>query len=167
MTTKIIFIDGPDVSGKSTLIKNMVDWLPWIRELNFNKGLTGLLRINTPSHFEILRVLLPNLSPGYTYIVDRCYFSNIVYDKVLRNEDAQPSIDFRKWCKENLKVLEILLDRDYINEDFNDDLIKVDKNTFNDVIDAYRAIEDVDYRGIILNSEVSKKKIEDLIYKFN
>ena len=44
---KIIFIDGPDVSGKTTLIKNSLKKYKNLKELNFNKGLTGLLRINT------------------------------------------------------------------------------------------------------------------------
>jgi len=176
LKTKIIFIDGPDVTGKTTLIENVVEFYNdvanWdedkplehyeIKELNFNKGLTGLLRINTPTHFEILRVLLPNLDPRYAYIVDRCFFSNIVYDKVLRNESADASQEFRVWCKNNLSVLEIILDRDYATEDFNDDLIKVNKETFNRVVDEYRKL-DVEHRYNILNNSENEQIVVDLI----
>ena len=76
---KIVFIDGPDGSGKTTLVKKILS-IPEIRgkELSFNKALDGLLRINKEEQFEVLRVLLPNLDPKYTYIMDRCYLSNIV-----------------------------------------------------------------------------------------
>ena len=166
MKTKIIFIDGPDVSGKTTLIKNELNKYKNLKELNFDKGLTGLLRINTQTHFEILKVLLPNLNPKYTYIVDRCYFSNIVYDKVLRDEDADPSYEFRHWCLKNLNILEIILDREYVNYDFNDNLISIDKNTFNKIIDEYRNLT-VKHKYNILNSDqFNYKKVQGLIKEF-
>ena len=136
--TKIIFVDGPDDSGKTTLIQNLKKRNPRLVELEFNKGLNGLLRINTDEHFEILKALLPNLCRENIYIVDRCYLSNIVYDQVLRGESAEPSYDFRDWCTNNLNFLEIILDRPYIREDFKDNLINININDFNEIIDAYR-----------------------------
>ena len=141
MKTKLIFVDGPDDSGKTTLIETLKSNLPnryGLTELKFNKGLNGLLRINTEEHFEILKSVLPHLCKENTYIVDRCYLSNIVYDQVLRNESAEPSYDFRDWCKENLDSIEIVLDRPYIKEDFEDNLININQNEFNEIIDAYR-----------------------------
>ena len=141
MKTKLIFVDGPDDSGKTTLIETLKSNLPnryGLTELKFNKGLNGLLRINTEEHFEILKSVLPHLCKENTYIVDRCYLSNIVYDQVLRNESAEPSYDFRDWCKENLDSIEIVLDRPYIQEDFQDNLININKDEFNEIIDAYR-----------------------------
>lgn len=163
---KIIFIDGPDVSGKTTLIKNSLNKYKKLKELNFNKGLTGLLRINTQTHFEILKVLLPNLDPKFTYIVDRCYFSNIVYDKVLRNEDADPSYEFRHWCHKNLKILEIVLDREYVNYDFEDNLISIDKDTFNKVIDEYRNLAVKHKYNILHSDQFNLKKVQNLIKEF-
>ena len=100
MKTKIIFVEGPDDSGKTTLIQTLKSTLPKsianrLVELEFNKGLNGLLRINTEEQFEILKSLLPNLCREKIYIVDRCYLSNIVYDRVLRGETAEASYDFR------------------------------------------------------------------------
>ena len=141
MKTKLIFVDGPDDSGKTTLIQTLKSNLPiryCLTELKFNKGLNGLLRINTEEHFEILKSILPHLCKENVYITDRCYLSNIVYDQVLRNESAEPSYDFRDWCKENLDSIEIVLDRPYIEEDFQDNLININKNEFNEIIDAYR-----------------------------
>ena len=163
---KIIFIDGPDVSGKTTLIKNSLKKYKNLKELNFNKGLTGLLRINTQTHFEILKVLLPNLDPKFTYIVDRCYFSNIVYDKVLRNEDASPSYEFRHWCLKNLKILEIVLDRKYVDYDFSDNLISMNKNTFNKVIDEYRNLNAKHNYNILTPEKYNLKKVQTLIKQF-
>ena len=161
---KIIFIDGADESGKTTLIKNLKQKFTYLKELQFDKGTEGLLRINTTTHFEILKTILPHLDPVYTYIVDRCYFSNIVYDKVLRNEDATPSHEFRHWCKKNLEVLEIILDRPYINDDFADNLIKINKKQFNAVIDEYRNLN-VKHRYNILHNKDSENIINNLITK--
>ena len=156
MKTKIIFVEGPDDSGKTTLIQTLKSTLPKsianrLVELEFNKGLNGLLRINTEEQFEILKSLLPNLCREKIYIVDRCYLSNIVYDRVLRGETAEASYDFRDWCKENLNSIEIVLDRPYIEEDFVDNLINIDQAQFNNIIDEYRKFDSYD---IINNPEL-------------
>ena len=73
MKTKLIFIDGPDDSGKTTLIETLKSNLPiryGLTELKFNKGLNGLLRINTEEHFEILKSILPHLCKENVYITD-------------------------------------------------------------------------------------------------
>lgn len=168
MKTKIIFIDGPDDSGKTTFIQTLKKTLPpaiggRLVELKFNKALGGLLRINKDDQFEILKTLLPHLCRENVYIVDRCYLSNIVYDKVLRGEATQPSLDFRDWCHENLTSIEIVLDRPYIEEDFADDLLTINKIQFNEIIDEYRKFDAID---IINNPELyslAHNKVEDLI----
>ena len=141
MKTKLIFVDGPDDSGKTTLIQTLKGTLPnmyQLTELKFNKGLNGLLRINTEEHFEILKSLLPHLCKQNVYIMDRCYLSNIVYDQVIRGESSEASYHFRDWCKENLDSIEIILDRPYIKEDFQDNLINISQSEFNEIIDGYR-----------------------------
>ena len=163
MKTKIIFVDGPDDSGKTTLIQKIKKDNPMVVELNFNKGLNGLLRINTDEQFEILKVLLPSLCRENIYIVDRCYLSNIVYDKVLRNESSNASYNFRDWCKENLNSIEVILDRPHIKEDFQDNLISCNKDQFNDIIDSYRMFGSCD---IINNPEAENyihNQIDDLV----
>jgi thymidylate kinase len=168
LKTKLIFIDGPDDSGKTTFIQTLKKTLPpalghRLVELKFNKGLGGLLRINRDDQFEILKALLPHLCRENIYIVDRCYLSNIVYDKVLRNEDSTSSLEFRDWCQENLTSIEIVLDRPYIEEDFADDLLSIDKKQFNEIIDEYRKFDAID---IINNPELyslAHNKVEDLI----
>ena len=146
MKSKIVFVDGPDESGKTTLIQTLKETLPRryaLTELKFNKGLNGLLRINTEEHFEILRAILPHLCKEKVYIMDRCYLSNIVYDGV-SGEDIDPSLKFRDWCKENLNSIEIILDRPYIKNHFEDNLISIDQSTFNEIIDKYRELGAID-----------------------
>ena len=146
MKTKIIFIDGADGSGKTSLIKRLktgFDGIPYrfaddLVELKFNKATGGLLRINDETHFEIMKTLLIHLPKDKVYIVDRCYLSNMVYDKVLREDDAIPSHEFRSWCLENLDSEEIVLDRDEVTEDYEDDLIAMEKEVMNWVIKEYR-----------------------------
>ena len=156
---RIIFIDGPDGSGKTTLVKKILDIEEMrARELSFNKGLCGLLRINKEEQFEILRVLLPNLAPDYTYVMDRCYLSNIVYDGV-SGEDIEPSLSFRDWCNDYLDSVEIILDRPHIETHFEDDLVSIDKVTFNEIIDEYRDLGAVD---IINNPELEEEIFDNL-----
>ena len=135
---KIIFIDGPDDSGKTTLVKKILDIKEFrVKELSFNKALDGLLRINKEDQFEILRVLLPNLDPNYVYVMDRCYLSNIVYDGV-SGEDIEPSLEFRDWCNNNLDSVEIILDRPHIETHLEDNLVSIDKVTYNEIINELK-----------------------------
>ena len=62
----------------------------------------------------------------------------MVYDKVLREDDALPSYEFRSWCIENLDSVEIVLDRNEVTEDYEDDLIAMNKEVMNWVIKEYR-----------------------------
>ena len=159
---KIVFIDGPDVSGKTTLVKKLLDNPDFnFKELVFDKGLGGLLRINKEEQFEILRSLLPNLNPVYIYIMDRCYLSNMVYDGI-SGEDIEPSLEFRDWCKDYVDSIEIMLDRPYIKTDFEDDLVTIDKITFNEIIDEYRILGSVD----IINNPELEEEIFDMLYKW-
>lgn len=137
MQPKFIILDGPDGSGKTTLAKKLEK--SGARMFKYPKRLNNgdLFRINTESHFEILRMTLPYFGPG-VYVTDRFYLSNIVYDKILRDEDITASLNFRSWFVENMDVTEVILTRPKIKTDFEDDLLKMPKETFNSIIDEYR-----------------------------
>ncbi len=170
MKTKIIFIDGADGSGKTSLIKRLIsgfDGLPnryanCLIELKFNKATGGLLRINDETHFEIMKALLVHLPKDKVWIIDRCYLSNMVYDKVLREDDALPSLEFRDWCKDNLDSIEIVLDRDEVTEDYEDDLIAMNKEVMNWVIKEYRQYTEMPK---YLNRKDGRILVNDDVYK--
>lgn len=134
---RFIIIDGPDGSGKTTLAEKFVQ--AGAKMFKYPKRLSNgdLFRMNTESHFEILRMTLPYFEHGI-YVTDRFYLSNCVYDKIFRDEDISASLAFREWIKDNLDVMEIILTRPKIEEDFEDDLIKMPKDTFNSIIDEYK-----------------------------
>ena len=173
MKTRLIFIEGPDGSGKTTLINRLKDGkdglsnrhAQMLTELKFNKATGGLLRMHDETHFEMLRTLLPKLDKKKVYIVDRCYISNLVYDRVLRSDQASQSYKFREWVKENCDVLEIVLDRPYIEDDFEDDLLDVSQNDFNKIIDEYRRYYGaVDLINIPSHYETIKHNVLEMFY---
>ena len=90
--------------------------------------------------------------------MDRCYLSNIVYDGV-SGEDIEPSLSFRDWCNDYLDSVEIILDRPHIETHFEDDLVSIDKVTFNEIIDEYRDLGAVD---IINNPELEEEIFDNL-----
>ncbi len=180
MKTKIIFIDGADGSGKTSLIDRLINGFDGIPnrfaedliELKFNKATGGLLRINDETHFEIMKTLLIHLPKDKVYIVDRCYLSNMVYDKVLREDDALPSYEFRSWCFNNLDCDEIVLDRDEVTEDYEDDLIAMNKEVMNWVIKEYRQYSTMPKylirkgNKIIVNDDVYQEVYDIVMEKF-
>lgn len=153
MNNKIKFIcfEGPDMAGKSTFIdfltnpkhkdQDLKEWeshYPFV-EIKFNKVLPSgeLLRINTEKDFELLFTSWRYLDPNNIYILDRFVLSNLVYDKVFRGESTIVSGRAYKQFKNEFDVLEIILTRDHVTEDFLDDKIVIPKDKFNAVIDEY------------------------------
>lgn len=140
MNTKFIIIDGPDDSGKTTLMEELGKF-PYVSLFKYPKKIDGeLFKISTKNDFEILKMCYPLFDNVNTYVIDRAYMSNIVYDSILRNEDTGPSVEFRKWFKDNFKVCEIILTRNKINKTFEDDNIKIESSKFNEIIDMYETI---------------------------
>lgn len=141
MKTKFIIFDGADECGKSTLIQELVDThSETVKEIKFNKTMPSgaLLRINTEKDFEILFSMFDLLDQSKVYLLDRFMVSNLVYDKVFRGEDTSVSEYYYKEFKEWFDVLEIFVSRPEVQDDFEDDRIKMSKDQFNDVIREYK-----------------------------
>ena len=139
--TKFIVFDGPDNSGKSTLIQEIAStYQDRVVEVKFNKTTPSgaLLRINTEKDFEILFSAFDLFEKSRTYLLDRFIVSNLVYDKVFRNEDTSISEYYYKEFKERFDVLEVFVSRPPAQADFIDDRIKMSKDQFNKIIDEYK-----------------------------
>lgn len=142
----IVAIEGPDNSGKTTLIQHLVE----------NEGFTliefpkktseGLFTIVTRSEVAIFETLLEHLDPTKKYVLDRCFLSNMVYyiyrkhhNKSFIIKENQES--FNNYVKDLIKLrskcLVVGLTRNRLGEDFEDDLIKLSKDEFNDIISVY------------------------------
>lgn len=139
MKPRFIIIDGPDEAGKSTLINSLINSYNCIPFKYPKKVKNELFKINSYNDFEIVKMFLHMINPGI-YVSDRFYFSNIVYDSILRNEDTTPSIEFRKWVLENFDVLEIILTRNRLDTDFTDNNISIPKHEFNMIIQQYESL---------------------------
>ena len=136
--TKFIVFDGPDSAGKSTMIRDLAR-MDNVKEIKFLKTLPSgnLLRINTEKDFELLFSMFDLLDKDITYVLDRFVVSNLVYDKVFRNEDISVSTFYHQEFLKRFSVLEMFLTRDHIKTDFEDDRIKMSSSKFNEVINEY------------------------------
>jgi hypothetical protein len=176
---KFICFEGPDMAGKSTFIdfltnpKYKAELMPGeshypFKEIKFNKVLPSgeLLRINTEKDFELLFTSWKHLDPNNIYILDRFILSNLVYDKVFRGESTAVSEMANTKFKNEFDVLEIILTRDYIHQDFLDDKITIPKDKFNAVIDEYKKYG-IYYHVVKHNVAGTKVDAIDEIAKFD
>jgi len=136
---KFIIIDGPDDAGKTTLVGKLLRWYPKFKEIKFERRNNDntKFRIQSANEFQIVEKLLPHLNSNYTYVLDRFYLSNMVYDKALNRAPDGQSERFREWFLDTFKVLEIILTRNKISEDFEDDQVSATNEQFNTIIDLY------------------------------
>lgn len=143
---KILVLEGVDATGKSTLIKNIFSdrrcRTGAIRQLTFPKVLPSgaLLRINDEKSFELLLTMFYHLDRQVTYVLDRFMMSNLVYDEVLRGEDVSLSKKYMNIFAERFDLKQIILTRPHITSDFEDDNIKMPRDTFNECINAYQLL---------------------------
>jgi len=141
LKTKFIVFDGPDDSGKSTLLRDLArDLWPHAKEIKFPKTLPSgtLLRMNTERDFEILFTMFELLDPAKTYLLDRFVVSNLVYDKILRDENAAVSRYYHQEFKRRFEVLEIFVTRPPVTSNFVDDRISLTAEQFNACIAEYK-----------------------------
>lgn len=167
--TKLIILDGPDECAKSTFIKDLTYFCGQAQEIKFKKTLPSgeLLRINTEKDFELLFSMFDLLDKKKTYVLDRFIVSNLVYDKVFRNASEEYLALSKRYyaeMKERFNVLEVFLTRDEITTDFEDDRLKMPKDTFNLVIKEYlnygpawKIIDRVD--GQIVLNDICRNKL--------
>ena len=138
MKPKIIVIDGPDNSGKSTLIESLLSDKKY-RLIDFPKKINGkCISLGTDNDKALVETLYKFLDPNFTYILDRGYPSNIVYSGFLRGE-MDPYVELEDWkgFKSEFNIIEVILTRNPLDEDFEDDLIKLTKDEFNLTIRQY------------------------------
>lgn len=141
MKTKFLVFDGVDNTGKSTVIRDLNSRLPdQLVELKFPKILPSgeLLRINDEKSFELLFTMFEHLDRSKTYVLDRFITSNLVYDKVLRNEDISKSVYYWAEFQQRFDVKLFLFTRPHIEHDFEDDKIRMPLSAFNGCIDEYK-----------------------------
>lgn len=138
MKPKIIVIDGPDNSGKSTLIETLLDNEKY-RLIDFPKKINGrCISLGTDNDKALVETLYKFLDPNFVYILDRGYPSNIVYSGFLRNEmKPYAQLDDWKRFKSEFNIIEVILTRNKLGRDFEDDLIKLTKDEFNLTVEEY------------------------------
>ncbi|AZV01170.1 hypothetical protein vBSdyM006_033 [Shigella phage vB_SdyM_006] len=142
----IVAIEGPDNTGKTTLIQHLIN-NEGFTLLEFPKKTSdGLFTIATRNEVAIFDTMLNHLDPSKKYILDRCFLSNMVYyiyrkhhGKSFVIKETQETFNNYVMDLINLKnkCLVIGLTRNKINSDFEDDLIKLSKEQFNDIITVY------------------------------
>lgn len=138
MSPIIIVVDGPDNSGKSTLINKLLNNTNF-KLIDFPKKINGkCISIGTDNDKALVETLYKFLDPNFIYILDRGYPSNIIYSGFLRGE-MDPFEELKDWeeFKEEFNVIEVILTRNPLDEDFEDDLIKLTKDEFNMTIRQY------------------------------
>ncbi len=145
--TKFIIFDGVDACGKSTMINDLIKhdlmeaFGPFnhVKEIKFSKLLLNdkPLIINDEKSYEIMFTLFDMLQTDTTYILDRFIMSNLVYDKIFRDEDISLSLKYYEEFKRRFNVHEVILTRPHIKDDFEDAKIKMSKEKFNLCIDEY------------------------------
>lgn len=139
--TKFIVFDGMDNCGKSTLIADLArDMWPDAVEIKFPKTMPSgaLLRMNTEKDFEILFTMFNLLDKHKTYLLDRFIVSNLVYDKILRGESTELSLQYYRKFRFAFDVLEIFVTRPPITKPFFDDRVKLSIEQFNAGIEEYK-----------------------------
>lgn len=136
---KLILVEGPDNSGKSTFIKMLQErFASKVKLLSFpKKNVDGnRFTIVTRNEVAIFEEMLQHLDPSYTYILDRGYISNIVYEQLRGIDPARYMGDLERLFVYN-DVVVVPMTRNHIGIDFKDDLITLDKDQFNSVINLF------------------------------
>ncbi len=162
---KFIVVDGPDGVGKSTMLQRICSKFDNVKKIDFPKTIDGEtpMKIETPNDFEIAFTIFNYLDPNYVYILDRFMISNIVYDKVFGRPEGKNGTSrwFHNRFRNDFDVLELFFTREFVDEAFEDDLIKADAYTFNDIILTYRSQRGNHYQVIErANGEIHSNETE-------
>ncbi|BBC78083.1 thymidylate kinase [Escherichia phage EcS1] len=140
---KIIYIDGPDNAGKTTLIRDICQISDRYELIDFPKRTDdGRFDIKSRNEVSCFETMLNYLDSSKIYLLDRGYISNWVYGK-LRNEKCveQYEVDFNRLI-DNHKVYTLILTRNEIKTDFEDDLISLSPFGFNQIIKSFHEFAD-------------------------
>lgn len=168
---KLIIVEGPDNSGKSTFIKHLLHHTSRnnVRFLQFPKKNSEGKRFEIASANEMaaFESMLGHLDPSVCYILDRSYLSNMVYETLRGEPDAwkKRTQDLARLLRHN-GVFILPLTRAEIAVDFQDDLISLDHGSFNEVIQLYNTCyEELGIKPIeILKMSPENKPIESMAF---
>jgi hypothetical protein len=83
----MIIVEGPDNTGKTTLIKQLCYRIP---QLKYDGHSGGPPKTVEEWNERMYRVLLKPVNETIPYIIDRFFFSELVYGKVLRGKTMIP-----------------------------------------------------------------------------
>lgn len=140
----IILVEGPDNSGKTTLIEDIcTKYCDTHINLDFPKRTdSGRFTIETRNEVACFETMLKYIDPRYVYVLDRGYLSNIVYGELrAMTKDEKDKIDvyredLARLCTEH-NVTIIGLTRNPLEIEFEDDLISLSNGGFNKVISLF------------------------------
>lgn len=138
---KLIIVEGPDNSGKSTFISDMLLRYPELKELKFPKRNRDaeLFKIETANELDIFDTMFKHLDG--VYIVDRMLFSNAVYNKIRGESTVRDYANIYDFMTKH-EVLVCPFYRSAITVDFEDDNIKLSACDFNSVLLEYLNVYD-------------------------
>lgn len=171
---KLVIFEGPDGSGKTTLIEKMKK-MSNVRLLDFPKRNPAGFRLDIKSRAEVscFETMLKYLDDRFIYLLDRSYFSNYVYEKW--RDPKNPLlllylVDINRLLATN-EVKVVGLTRK-IHEDYKDDLIDLTKEEFEKIIDYYDevyskfGIESTEYLKYGPNGPVPNLEFENSLYDY-
>lgn len=145
MKTKIILVDGADNAGKTSLIRDICEISDRYVKIEFPKRTSeGRFDIKSRNEVACFETMLKYLDPSKIYLLDRGYISNWVYGMIRREKESILDMyeeDFHRLCVNN-NVLPIILTRNEMTEDFEDDLISLSAEGFNKVISLFEEFAD-------------------------
>lgn len=136
---RIILVEGPDNAGKSTFINELLEhYQSKVQLLTFPKrNIDGeRFTIATRNEVAIFEEMLMRIDNSKTYILDRGYLSNIVYEQLRGEDPARYMGDYERLLA-NHELFTVGLSRNYLEHGFEDDLIKLSADEFNKVIDLF------------------------------
>lgn len=140
MKAKIILVDGGDNAGKTTFIRDVCEISDRYVKIEFPKRTPdGRFDIKSRNEVMCFETMLKYLDPSKIYLLDRGYISNWVYGALRNGSDKELDMyeaDFKRLCVEH-KVLPIILTRNEMTSDFEDDLISLSAEGFNKVISLF------------------------------
>lgn len=169
--TRFVVIEGADGTGKSTLVKQLVSQNPRFKEFNFRWDETRRLPMDAEEKIPMLLKAFEHFDSDYVYVIDRFLLTDIVYNDVIRKEDVtlwQKRLDeFRS----RFDVLYVVLGRNPVMEDWQDNKIHITRNDFNQIIHEFIAHSNYSttklwYRklseGGVIKAELSRALVNEL-----
>lgn len=144
---RLIIFEGADGSGKTSSAKLLCEKYPSDFEL---LNLPKRTVFSTPNmvpikikiedqtsltlYLEFLSILTDKLDPNVALVLDRSIYSNLAYG----TDNSELTWEAIRLMHYQFDIDLIILDRDYVEEDFKDDLLERPRESFNKVIDWYK-----------------------------